>query len=357
MIDRRTVLQSGAAAMLYTLARPLARAEAQGLRVVRFGVGLKSVMPIVINLVVGEALGYNKAEGFQMECKSLGTNGNVQIALDKGDIDFGVGVLSFQLPMYAKGELPPVVNFYEYTYPYKWDVAVKPGSPLKRYEDLKGKKIGVSDMGATDYPVTRSVLRNLGIDPDKDVTWIAVGQGTPAGVALERGAIDALAYYDAGFGQIEAAGIAMTYLPRPTNIPQIGGQFIMAKKDTLKASRPLAVGVGRSVAKASEFILANPEAGAKVFLRMYPESAPKGKSEAEGVKAVLTTIARRITLFHPYETSKKMGYILESEILADAKFAGLDSIKDVKPLYTNELIDDINRFDLEKVRAEARSYK
>ena len=357
MLNRRVFLQGGAAAAAWALAHRLRIAEAQGLRTVRFGVGLKSVMPIVINLLVGEALGYNKAEGFQMDVKSLGTNGNVQIALDKGDIDFGVGVLSFQLPMYAKGELPPVVNFYEYTYPYKWDIAVKPGSPLKRYEDLKGKTVGVSDMGATDYPVTRSVFRNLGIDPDKDVTWIAVGQGTPAGVALERGAIDALAYYDAGFGQIEAAGIALTYLPRPANIPQIGGQFIMAKKDYLKVNRALAVGVGRSVAKASEFILANPEAGAKVFLRMFPESAPKGKSEAEASKAVLTTIARRITLFRPYDKSKKMGFILESEILADAKFAGLDSIKDVKALYTNELIDEINSFDVEKVRAEARSYK
>lgn len=75
------------------------------------------------------------------------------------------------------------------------------------------------------------------------------------------------------------------------------------------------------------------------------------------MKAVLTSIARRITLFRPYDTSKKMGYILEAEVLADAKFAGLDSIKDVKPLYTNELIDDINRFDLEKVRAEAKNYK
>jgi len=52
-----------------------------------------------------------------------------------------------------------------------------------------------------------------------------------------------------------------------------------------------------------------------------------------------------------------MGFILESEILVDAKCAGLDSIKDVKPLYTNELIDEINSFDVEKVRAEARNYK
>jgi NitT/TauT family transport system substrate-binding protein len=357
MTDRRTFLQGAMAAAAWALTHRLPPAEAQGLRTVRFGFGLKSISPMGINILIGESLGYNKTEGFQLDVKSLGTNGNVQIAIDKGDIDFGVGVLSFQLPMYAKGELPPVVNFYEYTYPYKWDVAVKPGSPIKRYEDLKGKKIGVSDLGATDYPVTRSVLRNLGIDPEKDVTWIAVGQGTPAGVALERGAIDALAYFDAGFGQIEAAGIPLTYLPRPTNIPQIGGQFIMAKKDFLKANRQLAVGLGRSTAKASEFILANPEAGAKVFLRLYPEVAPKGKGEADAVAAVLTTIARRITLFRPYDKSKKMGYVLESEILADAKFAGLDSIKDVKPLYTNELIDEMHNFDVEKIRAEAKTYK
>ena len=179
----------------------------------------------------------------------------------------------------------------------------------------------------------------------------------PAGVALERGAIDALAYFDTGFGQIEAAGITLAFLPRPKNIPLIGGQFLMAKNDFLKDNRALAVGFGRSVTKASEFILANPEAGAKVFLRMFPETAPTRKSEAEASKAVLTTIARRITLFRPYPKAKKMGFILESEILTDAKFDGLDTIKDVKPLYTNELIDEINTFDVEKVRAEARSYK
>ena len=69
--------------------------------------------------------------------------------------------------------------------------------------------------GTTEYPVTRNVLRSLGLDPDKDVKWTAVGNGIPAGVALERGAIDALAYYDTGFGQIEAAGMAFDMLPRP----------------------------------------------------------------------------------------------------------------------------------------------
>ena len=59
----------------------------------------------------------------------------------KGDIEFGVGTPSFQFPLFAKGQLPPIVNYYEYrSYPYLWDVAVKPDSGAQKYEDLKGKK-------------------------------------------------------------------------------------------------------------------------------------------------------------------------------------------------------------------------
>ena len=60
--------------------------------------------------------------------------------MDRGDVDIGIGVPSFELPLLAKGEWgKDDVNFYEYTYPYKWDVAVKPGSPIKTYADLQGQ--------------------------------------------------------------------------------------------------------------------------------------------------------------------------------------------------------------------------
>src|SRR5439155_18536471 len=176
---------------------------------------------------------------------------------------------------------------------------VKPGSPLKSYADLKGKKIGVSDFAGTEYPVTRNVLKSLQIDPDNDVKWVAVGNGVPAGVALERNNIDALAYYDTGFGQIEAAGIKLEFLPRPKQLPMIGGQFLMGRKEMLKDNRNVLIGLGRSTCKASQFILANPAAGAKAFLDMYPEAAPRGSSTEDAVKAVLQTIGRRIKLYQP----------------------------------------------------------
>src|SRR5215212_7375156 len=251
MINRRKVVQ-GIGAGVGVLAAP-SIVRAQELRKIRMGFGIKSVNPIIINILISEGLAFTPA--------ALGTNSNAQIAVDKGDTEFAVGTPSFQFPLFAKGQLPPIVNFYEYTYPYKWDVAVKPDSGIQKYEDLKGKKIGVSDLGTTDYPVTRAVLQNLGIDPDKDVSWVAVGAGVSAGVALQRGVIDAVAYFETGFGQIDAAGIAMRMLPRPANVPLIGGLFISATANFLKDNRKTAIGFARAVNKASEFLLANPEAG------------------------------------------------------------------------------------------------
>ncbi|MBS0532692.1 MAG: ABC transporter substrate-binding protein [Proteobacteria bacterium] len=355
MTTRRTVVKGIGAAALAGFAMPTVL-RAQELKKISMAFGIKSINPIIINILIGSGLGYYKDEGLEFTPKPLGTNSNAQIGLDKGNVQFAVGTPSFQMPLYAKGELPPIVNYYEYTYPYKWDVAVLETSGLKSYDELKGKKIGVSDLGTTDYPVTRAVLKNIGIDPDKDVTWVAVGAGVTAGVALQRGVIDALAYFDTGFGQIEAANIPIRMLPRPKDVPLIGGLYLSTMANTLKTDRKTCVGFARAVAKSSEFLLANPEAGAKVFLKLYPETAPRGASEADAVKSVLFAARRRIPLFRPPYPDTKMGFIHEDELKRDAQFLGLD-IKDVKPLMSNDLIDEINDFDRNKVIEQAKNYK
>ena len=354
MISRRSFLTGSAGAALLMSGAPAGLMAADAKKI-RFGVGLKALNATVINCVIGEALGYNAQEGFSLDVQALGTNANVQVATDRGSVTIGVGVPSTALPLLAKGEWSGAKLFYQYTYPYKWDIAVPPGSALKSYTDLRGRKIGVSDFGATEYPVTRNVLKALGLDPDKDVSWVAVGNGTPAGVALQRGVIDALAYFDTGFGQIEAAGIEMIYLQRPTTIPMVGGQFLMAMPQTFEKDRNLLIGFGRSVCKASQFLLANPAAGARAFLKMYPETAPRGASEDEAVKAVLQSISRRIKLYAPPYANTQMGAINEQEFRTEAAMNGLD-IKDYAALYTNELIDKINNFDAVKVKAEAAAY-
>ena len=352
-MTRREAILSGLAAA--TVGGP-AWAQGQNLPTLNFGVGLKILNATFMNVMIGERLGFMRERGYQLNGMALGSLSGVFIGLDKGDIQFGVVSPSVALPLFAKGELPPITCFYEYTYPYKWDVAVKPSSPIKTYADLKGRKIGVSNLGATDYPVTREVLQNIGIDPDKDVSWIVVGEGVSAGVALDREVIDALAYFDTGFGTIEAAGITLRYLPRPAHVPFIGGFFIAARRDYIEKSRAACVALGRSIAMSTEYILANPAAGSRAFLDMFPGTAPRDVTPEEAVQRTVKSIERRITLYRPPYPGAKMGSIREAEWRAEADFIGL-KIDDLKPLYTNALIDDINSFDRAKVIAMAKAAK
>ena len=347
---RRGLLLGAAAA----LAAPRL-ALASDLETLRFGVSTNPMTPGSITQVIGEVLGFNKQEGFTLAATTFSNNPNVMAAFDKGEIDIMNGTPAFQLPLYARNEIGPFRYYFEYGYPYKWDIAVLPGSPLHSYADLKGKTLGVSQFGSSEYPVTRALLRRIGLDPDKDVTIVAVGQNAIGGDALRRGRIDALAYYDYGFGLVEAVGIQLRMLPRPDGLPLFGGNFLAAKPDFLIKRRALAVGYGRSNAKAALFVLANPMAGAKAFLKMYPDAAPRGLSKEEAADTILPPIKRRMEHFTPPYPNTRLGTIRPQEFTEEAKVMGVDR-SEFTGIYTNDLIDEINDFDTAAVVAMAKSY-
>ena len=330
--------------------------NAKDLRAVRVGIGFKAMSPGVINLYDAEPLGYAAQNGLQIKSAVLGSGNNVMVAIEKGAIDIGVVASSFILPMVSRGQMKDVEIFYEYTYPYKWDIAVKPGSSIKTYSDLKGKKLGVSNFGNTDYPVTQVVLKGIGIDPKKDVSWVAVGEGVTAGIALDRGEVDALAYFDSGFGTIENAGIKFDLLPRPAKVPMIGGLFLGCTKNFLKEHEDICVAYGRCVAMSSIFLLTNPAAGAAAFLKMFPQTAPRNVSHEKAVEKTVVAIKRRIKLYEPPYPNAKMGQIFESEFETETKMRNF-KVTDFKSFYTNALIDKINDFDKQKVIADAKAAK
>ncbi|HWH78043.1 MAG TPA: ABC transporter substrate-binding protein, partial [Candidatus Binatus sp.] len=65
-------------------------------------------------------------------------------------------------------------------------------SEIKSAEDLRGKTIGVSRAGSISEIVLRYVLRaKLGLQPDRDVKLLVVGDPAVGLQALERGIVDA----------------------------------------------------------------------------------------------------------------------------------------------------------------------
>jgi NitT/TauT family transport system substrate-binding protein len=71
---------------------------------------------------------------------------------------------------------------------------------VKRLQDLKGKIVGISQIGGRAGEIARMVIKNMGLDPDKDVTYLAVG-GTMSRLAALSG------------GRVQAAPIARGMVP------------------------------------------------------------------------------------------------------------------------------------------------
>src|SRR5713226_10124145 len=62
---------------------------------------------------------------------------------------------------------------------------------IRKPEDLKGKKIGVSQIGASSDFIARYAVQQLGLNPDRDVTILAAGGMGQRWAALTGGHIDA----------------------------------------------------------------------------------------------------------------------------------------------------------------------
>lgn len=58
-------------------------------------------------------------------------------------------------------------------------------------KDLKGKKVALSSIGGTGFASSRAVLKAMGLDPDKDVTYIVIGAASVRMAAMEAGSVEA----------------------------------------------------------------------------------------------------------------------------------------------------------------------
>ena len=136
---------------------------------------------------------------------------------------------------------------------------------------MKGKVIGVTDLGSGEVPLVRSVLANAGLNPDQDVTIRAIGaEGTSILTAFEKGEIDAfsggahdlISLYGRGFK-------SKTLLPEEYKaLPSTG---IIANGKIMEKNPELVEKITRSIAKATDLAIKDPDAAYEVMKKAVPE--------------------------------------------------------------------------------------
>ena len=83
---------------------------------------------------------------------------------------------------------------------------------IKRPEELKGKKIGVSSLGSLTDFLVRTIAKKKGLNPDRDITLITTGgSDTERVMALKAGAVDGTAVSHPGYGLARKMGYSMLW--------------------------------------------------------------------------------------------------------------------------------------------------
>ena len=153
----------------------------------RLRIGLSSFTPINAALWIGEEKGLFKKYGIDPEVVVMaGASAGGISSLIAGDVQFlgggGGGVINAGLGGADVIMIGSIVN--------KGVQRVMARSELKRPEDLRGKKVGITRFGAASHLVLLIMLRGWNMNPS-DVQTIQVGSSPAMMAALEKGGIDA----------------------------------------------------------------------------------------------------------------------------------------------------------------------
>ena len=147
---------------------------------------------------------------------------------------------------------------------------VLPDSDIKEAEDLRGKKVGVDEIGGTPHQVTALWLEAHGISASSsggEVTFLPFEDTNLEFEALQSGQIDAAAIWDPVGALKEKSGEARVILDISTD-PQFKGRyccFLYGSTSWLNEDEERAAALLRGYHKAQDWISKNTAEAAKII--------------------------------------------------------------------------------------------
>ena len=135
-----------------------------------------------------------------------------------------------------------------------------------------------------------------------------------------------------------------------------------ALEETLQKNRAQAVGLRKGYAMGTVFAMANPEAAVRILYEVYPQTKPSGKTDEQALRDDVKTLLARAEHWKLEAGGvKRWGESSINDFDAYEDFlVRWKVVKEKVPatdLVTNDLIEDVNRFDAARIAAEARAAK
>jgi NitT/TauT family transport system substrate-binding protein len=208
-------------------------------------------------------------------------------------------------------------------------------SDIKTVADVRGKKIGVpTALGSPPFLFSSRVLKSAGMDPAKDVEWVAMAPDV-LGLALDNGQIDAVC--DAEpigsilLSQNKVRTLADSAVDEPYNSEYCCAVVVsgkLARNDPATAAK-----VTRSLLKGAAWVDANPTAAAKLSVETkYVASSVEVNAQAISKLKYTPAVARcRDSVLLASKEMKEIGLLsstTDPTELAKNAWQDLDGVTD-----------------------------
>jgi NitT/TauT family transport system substrate-binding protein len=137
-------------------------------------------------LVYGVEKGFYRREGVDLQFRILRSDLAVSAIIGSREVDYMYGAgTAFRAG--AKG-LP--IRILSHDIKSILHYLMVPPS-IQSAKDLKGKKVAIGSLGGTNMAAARASIKALGLDADKDVTYIVIGAASIRMAAMETGSVEA----------------------------------------------------------------------------------------------------------------------------------------------------------------------
>jgi NitT/TauT family transport system substrate-binding protein len=254
-----------------------------------------------------------------------------------------------------------IKNYYTAYQGNIYGIAVPVDSPVKQFTDLRGKRIGVIAMGSAGVIVARALATMNGLNPDRDVSIVVAGEAAQTAALVRNKEVDALSQFDTQYALVENAGVKMRLLDT-SMIAKFPSNGLIALEDTLANKRAEAVALAQGYAKGTVFAMANPEAAIRILWEVFPQTKATGKDEATALRDDIKTLEARARSWRLASGGvTKWGENSIANYDAYVEFLHKNGVlKDKMPaaeLVTNDLIEEINKFDPAAIEAQAKGWK
>jgi NitT/TauT family transport system substrate-binding protein len=144
---------------------------------------------------------------------------------------------------------------------------------IRKLDDLRGKKIGISSLGSAGDLLFGYVLRKYGIDTNREVVWLAVGNTGERLQALLNGAVDAADLTYPADAQTERKGFRVLLDARKEIVYPTAS--VVTRRKTIREERDTVMRVVRSYIEGIAFLKQNREFSQKVLAKYFRTSDPE----------------------------------------------------------------------------------